>query len=73
MDIRRLEWVLEEDNWWSAKAHCFPFFYEVRVTDRGTSRFRTTEAQWMPSSLSAEDLMFTLQKDYESRVMGAFE
>jgi len=73
MDIRKLDWVLEEDNWWSAKAHRFQFFYEVRVTDKGVSRFRTTESQWMPSSLSADDLMLTLQKDYEDRVMGSFE
>jgi hypothetical protein len=73
MDIKRLEWVLEDENWWSAKAHCFPFSYEVWVTGRGTVRFRTTGGSWIKSSLSADDLMFSLQKDYEDRVMGSFE
>lgn len=69
--IKPLEWSVEEENWYSAAAHKFPYGYDVRITDSGNVRVRFGHLLWRLFDGSVEEAKSAAQADYEDRIRSA--
>jgi hypothetical protein len=70
-EVKRLEWISEEPNWWMAQPDAMFRGYEVRITDRGTVRARRGNEPWFEFSGSADEAKAHWQYDFEDRIMSA--
>ena len=67
-EIKRLDWVLEEADWWSAIPDAMFRGYEVRVTDSGKVRVRRGNTDWFEFTGTADEAKGMWQEDFEDRI-----
>jgi hypothetical protein len=73
--VRKLEWELEERNWWVAAPDAFHrrLGYEVRQTDSGNVRVRTCNEPFRDFDGTVEEAKAAAQADYERRILSSLE
>lgn len=66
--IKRLDWIREEDGWWSAQPDLMFRGYEVRITPRGAIRARRGNEDWFEFDGTVAEAKAHWQRDFETRV-----